>query len=433
MFINESFLSFIWQFQYFTKTQLTSSTGEKISIISPGHINTNSGPDFSEAVVRIGRVTWHGSVEIHIKSSNWHEHRHQGNPEYDNVILHVVWEDDVKVCRSDGSVIPAIELGHRADHNLLHKYHSLIESRKRLPCNPEIQKLDRVHIASMLDKVLVERFKEKSEYVLELLHVCNYDWEELSYRFLCKTFGFKINQHAMMAMATYLPFKIIKKHSDNLQTVEALLFGTAGFLKGKAIDPFHAGLKKEYAFLSSKYNLNNGFLTRHQWKFMRTRPGNFPTVRIGQLAGFLFGCQNLFSQIKDIEHIKFIKKQLSVKVDDYWLWHYDFGKRNNKKNDLGVSSRYGIIINAFVPILGAFGIYMNDDRYLQKAIELLQNISPEKNKITGIWESVIETNRNAAESQSLIQLYNYYCIKKKCLNCSIGMKLLRTNDLVLDR
>ncbi len=433
MFINESFLSFIWQFQYFNKSRLTTTTGEKLSIISPGHLNSDSGPDFSEAIIRIGEVSWHGNVEIHIKSSNWHDHEHQKNPGYDNVILHVVWEEDAEIYRTDKTIIPSLELNDRVDPDLLHKYHSLVENRQNLPCSPEIRKVDQIHISAMLERVLIERFKQKSEYVLELLKVCNNDWEELSYRLLCKTFGFKINQHPMMAMATYLPFKVIKKHSDNLQSIEALLFGTAGFLKGKAIDEYHAALKREYSHLHNKYQLNNGFLSRHQWKFMRTRPGNFPTVRIGQLAGFLLGRQNLFSRIRDIEHIRFIKKQLNTQVDKYWLEHYDFGKKYSKKNDLGTSSLYGIIINTYVPLLGAYGIYMDDNRYLRKAVELLQHIPPEQNKITTQWQTVIQTNRNAAESQSLIQLYNFYCIKKKCLNCSIGMKILKMNDLVLDR
>ena len=431
MFINESFLSFVWQFQYFNKDGLALPSGEPLTVIAPGHPNSDSGPDFSNARIRISDISWHGNVEIHVKSSNWLDHEHHENPAYDNVILHVVWENDSPIFRTDGTGIPALELKGRVDDELLGRYHNLVESRKEIACDPAIRRIEPIHLISMQDKVLAERFREKSDYVLDLLKTCGNDWEELSFRILCRNFGFKINQHPMTALATYLPFKMIRKHSGNLIQIEALLFGTAGLLKGAVADPYQQELKNEFSFLCRKYDLNNNFLARHQWKFMRTRPGNFPTLRIGQLASVLYKRQSIFSLITTVAGIRSIRKSLSAPASPYWQNHYDFGKKSKSKLGIGDESTSGLIINTFVPVLGAYGRYLDDQRYIDRGILLLQHIPPENNRITRIWENISPAN-NAAESQSMIQLFNGYCIKKKCLNCMVGTKLLQADDRVLD-
>jgi hypothetical protein len=432
MFINEAFISYVWQFQYFEKNGLEDSTGETVSVISPGNKNSDQGPDFSNAVIRIGDVTWHGNIEIHIKSSHWIEHNHLNDPMYDSVVLHVVWENDVPIARSDASSIPALELNGRISNNLIYKFHNLIESRNPLPCSPDICRIDNIYLKSMMEKVLVERLQEKSRFAIDTLKICNNDWEETTYRVLLRNFGFKINQHPMLGLASYLPFKLIKKHSDNLVQIEALLFGTAGFLKEKAIDEYHLKLKNEYGFLSKKYNVTNGFLSRYQWKFMRTHPANFPTVRIAQLGSFLYGRTGLFNLITSTYSVKEITGMFDNLKNSYWINHYDFGKKSPRKNSLGKSSIHGLIINTCMPILGAYSLQMDDPGFNERAINLLSQIPAEDNKITRMWESLGVIINNAGDSQALIHLSNNYCIKKNCLNCMVGMKLLNTDGMALD-
>ncbi|HZX75280.1 MAG TPA: DUF2851 family protein [Cyclobacteriaceae bacterium] len=90
--MNESFLHYIWQLQYFDKKDLRTTDGEAITITAPGKGNTNAGPDFLTAKIRIGDIDWAGSVEIHTNASAWMSHGHDEDSAYDNVILHVVWK-----------------------------------------------------------------------------------------------------------------------------------------------------------------------------------------------------------------------------------------------------------------------------------------------------------------------------------------------------
>jgi hypothetical protein len=429
MFINESFLSFVWQFQYFDHGDLSDLSGSQVTIIAPGFRNNDSGPDFSNSVVRIGEVTWHGFVEIHVKASDWLNHRHDKDPAYDNVILHVVWEDDGTISRTDGTQIPALELKRRIHSGMLHKFHNLVNNTVHaIPCAADLPRIDIIHRASMLESVLIERVKEKSEFALSLLDACGQDWEEASYRILFMNFGFKINKHPMMALATYLPFRLIKKHSDNLCQIEALLYGTAGFLQQRKVDEYYGMLTAEYTFLKRKYGLHNSILTRHQWKFMRTHPANFPTLRLAQLASFLHKRQSLFGMIRDNRNAREIYKAFKSPVSEYWKNHYDFGKQWMRKNSLGKSSIYGLIINTCLPVLGAYGIFSGENAFIGQAIELLSQLPQENNRITRVMENLGFDNSNSGASQALIQLHNKYCIKRKCLDCKIGVKLLQLDD-----
>jgi hypothetical protein len=232
----------------------------------------------------------------------------------------------------------------------------------------------------------------------------------------------------MMALATYLPFRLIKKHSDNLCQIEALLYGTAGFLQQSKVDEYYGMLTAEYTFLKRKYGLHNSILTRHQWKFMRTHPANFPTLRLAQLASFLHKRQSLFGMIRDNRNAREIYKAFKSPVSEYWKNHYDFGKQWMRKNSLGKSSIYGLIINTCLPVLGAYGIFSGENAFIGQAIELLSQLPQENNRITRVMENLGFDNSNSGASQALIQLHNKYCIKRKCLDCKIGVKLLQLDD-----
>jgi hypothetical protein len=430
MFIDESFLSFIWQFQQFNTRNLTDADQVPISIISPGSRNYDQGPDFLNATVKAGQVTWHGNIEIHIKASDWNDHRHSRDQGYDNVILHVVWENDITVFRSDGTLIPSLELKHIVDSGLINRFHQLVNRTDSVPCAPEAGNVRTIVKSTMLQNTLVERLKAKSEYALEMLPLCQDDWEELSYRLLMRNYGFKINQHPMLALATYMPYKILKKHAGNLFQIESLLFGTAGFLKPKPADEYHRSLKAEYDFLSKKYTLANGFLTRHQWKFMRTYPSNFPTVRIGQVSSFINHGGSIFNLVMHPGPVKEMITLFKPQPGGYWEDHYDFAKKSGRKIQMGRESLYGLLINSILPLLGAYGIYADEPGYFDRALDMMEEIPAEKNRIVRRFESLGFPHAHASDSQALIHLYNNFCIKKKCLNCKIGVNILYPDDRI---
>jgi len=423
--MNESFLHYVWQFQYFNKDELLSSDGEPISILKVGFLNSNSGPDFSDAKIMINGIEWVGTVEIHIKSSDWLVHHHESDLAYENVVLHVVWENDEPVFRKDNSRIPTLELLGRVDESIVKEYKKLVNSSRLVACEKSFYRVEELTKLSMLDKVLAQRLENKARWVNELLELNQGDWEETLYQLLAKNFGFKVNADPFYQLAKSLPYKIIRKQNSLLQ-VEALLFGQAGMLEAKTKDEYITNLYQEYNFLSHKYSIRESRLNPSQWKFLRLRPTNFPTVRIAQLALLLYSSKNIFSQLVSANSYSSLEKLLAVNQSGYWQDHYRFGKRaKGVVPALGKSSVQNILINTVAPSLVAYGKYKDEQIFIDKAIELLQQMPAEENKITRFWAGLGLRVNDAFDSQSLIELYNNFCQNRQCLNCSIGIAILK--------
>jgi hypothetical protein len=428
--MNESFLHFLWQFQNFDKLNLQTTDNEVVEIIKVGRLNSDSGADFQDARIVIAEVEWAGSVEIHLKSSDWDIHKHQFDASYQNVILHVVWEDDKPILRKDGTKIPTITLRERADKNLLRKYEALLESKAEMPCQNQFIEVEDIKKLSMLDKVLMKRLQDKSLIMSHFLQENKQDWEETTYQILAKNFGFKLNAEPFLSLSKNLPLKILQKHRDNLGQIEALIFGVAGFLQDENSeiewDDYRKNLQKEFQFLASKYQLHDKILGQHEWKYLRLRPANFPTVRLAQFAKFIHGNANLFSVLIHLENVKSLAKILKVKQSDYWIEHYVFGKKSEAKvPTLGNASVENVVINTVVPLLVTYANQKDNRDYLEKAIRLLEEISAEENNITKHWQSMGLNIKSAFDSQASIEWYNHFCLAKKCLECNVGVDILR--------
>jgi hypothetical protein len=433
--VDESFLHFIWQLQYFNKESLLTTQGEKLSIFRPGHLNTNAGPDFQQAKLCINEVEWHGDVEIHIQSSDWNKHKHQADATYNKVILHVVWEDDQSIFRPDGTPIPTLELKKRIAPTLLNRYHIFLGNKAQytsVPCAKLIHQVPELIRLSMIERALMQRLEKKAAFVHHLLERNQGHWEETTYQLVCKNFGFKLNSEAFLALGKAVPKKYIDKHKDQLHSIEALLFGQAGFLDElpEIKDHYGQSLKKEYTYLSRKYGLGDKKLALHQWKFMRLRPANFPTLRIAQISRLLFSQNHLFSLFTEATSYQELYNALKIQQSAYWQNHYKFGvpvvkQSKEKKRTLGKTSIENIIVNTAVPLLVAYAKVKDEDRYLDKAIALLQQIPPESNKTTRMWKDLGMNVHTAFDTQALIELYNSFCIHKKCLSCSIGVAIIK--------
>lgn len=423
--MQESFLHYIWQFQHFEKTDLCTTANDQVSIIKQGVLNKDSGPDFSSTKIRIGNIEWIGDTEIHIKSSDWLHHKHSNDPAYEKVVLHVVWDADTEIRRHDGTLIPTIELKDRVSKELLDRYFSLINGVEEIPCKNHLVAVNNITRIGMLDKAMMQRLESKAEKVLALYEKNGQDWEETTYQLLAQNFGFKINSEAFLQLSRTLPYKIVAKHSDNLLQIEALLFGQAGFLDDACDDPYLRLLKREYSFLRHKYQLND-IMVAHQWKFLRMRPANFPTIRIAQLASLLYEQKNLFAMFLYFTSSEAIIKRLSVCQSAYWREHFTLGKKaKNEIPGLGKSSIYNILINTVAPLLTAYGKAREEQLYIDRAIDLLYTLPAEDNHITRIWKSLAWPVKSAFDSQSLTELYNNFCKKKGCLSCTIGVSLVR--------
>lgn len=417
--MTERLLQFIWQFQYFNKSELSISTGEILQIIYPGQLNTNQGPDFLNAKIKIRNTIWAGHIELHFKTSDWNKHNHHNDDNYSNVILHVVWEDD----SAQQNAIPVFEIKERVSKILLQRYEGLMDAAGFIACENNIGSVRDITWKSWKVRLLAERLTRKAKWVETNLEQSNYHWEEIFWWLLARNFGMKVNADAFEEMARSIPLSILAKHKKQIHQLEALLLGQSNLLKGNFEEDYPKMLQKEYEFYKKKYKLRP--ISKAPF-FLRMRPGNFPVIRLAQLAMLVCESAHLFSKIKEAVSINELKKWFDVTANDYWHYHYRFDETSSfKTKKLGESMFENIVINTIVPMLFAYGNYHSEEKYKQKALQWLEDTSAENNSITKGFQQLKIENKNAFDSQALIELKNEYCDTKRCLECSVGNAILK--------
>ena len=420
--MNEEFIYYLWTYQLVKHNQKTTD-GEKIKIISPGVRNSDSGPDFFNAMIEIGDTRWAGNVEIHVNSSDWFKHNHQNNPVYNNIILHVVFNDDKPVRRQNAELIPTLELKNNFNTSLFENYQAFINSKNSIPCHNLIHNIKHFDRLSWFDSLMAERLEKKSDYILHLLDSSKNNLLQVFYQQMARSFGYTTNADTMELLASSVTLNLLSKHSDNINQIEALLFGQSGLLSESYKDKYPTDLKLEYDFLKTKYDLVA--LDGSLWKFMRMRPASFPTIRISQLANIIYNSSGLLSKILESDKLQDVKSLLATSASPYWDNHYQFNKIvPGKRKKLGLSSINIILINTIIPFLFVYGKSKNDDNLQNKALSWLGQIKPESNTITREFKSMGITAENAMQTQAMIQLKNNYCTKKRCLSCRFGHILL---------
>jgi hypothetical protein len=421
--MKEDFLHFIWKYGLFDLQNLSTSAGQQLMITRRGTHNLHSGPDFSEACLILDGQTWAGQVEIHLQSSDWYRHHHQLDPAYDNVILHVVWQHVGEVCRREGTVLPTLVLRDLVNPSLAENYLQMQQSLQAIPCQAHRPGSFEKEMAQALSQALSDRLNTKAEKILALAAATKNDWQTVFYLVLSRYLGFRVNTDAMEMLARITPHHLLVKMGDDLAQVEALLFGQAGMLHGKAKDAYHGHLIAEYKYLSKKLTLKP--LEPQIWKFMRMRPANFPTIRIAHLAGIVAQGGHLFSRFLHAVSAEEMVALLRVSASAYWDSHYRFGEPSpDAPKHLGKQASEGILINAVVPTLFAYGKYQNHEAYQSNALDLLTKLSPEHNRVTREWKGLGLPNANAYESQALLGLRHGYCESRRCMDCAIGMRII---------
>jgi hypothetical protein len=422
--MNEKLLHFIWKFRLFNQNDLQTTTGEPVEIVSQGLHNTNSGADFQQAKIRIGKTLWAGNVEIHIQSGDWFAHKHQADAAYNNVILHVVYEQKGNpAVRKTGEAIPTLELKTLIKPTLLARYEELAKRQDWIPCARFFKDADQFVARNFLDRLLVERLEGKVAQVNALLAASENDWENVMFQMIARYMGASINKDAFYMLAKSLPVKIWAKYQHDALQTEALVFGQAGFLSETFTDEYPNQLRKEYNYLKRLHQLQP--MDKHVWKFLRLRPSNFPTLRMAQLAALMCKEVKLLSQILEAKDVKSIHRFFEVAVTEYWKVHYQFDKPSKKTDHhLGAAMKDILLINAVAPVLFAYGKYKGNEDYCERAVQLLESCKPESNAIITGWKKLDMKPANAFESQYLLQLKGEYCDKFRCLDCAIGHKVL---------
>ncbi|UXP33170.1 DUF2851 family protein [Reichenbachiella agarivorans] len=423
--VQESFLHFVWNYQRYDHADLRSTQDLPIEIYKIGNHNTDAGPDFLNAKLSLAGIQWHGSVEIHVNSSDWNHHNHHLDEKYNNVILHVVWNHDVDCYRSDGEVLPVLELKNRVPIALIDRYKKLVYDPHEIPCQDQFSQVRDIDKLSMLDQMAIERLRRKSTLILDRLERNKGSWEETVYQLVAQSFGFKKNADSMLKLAEVLSHKVLlKQQTDRLDT-EALLFGVAGFLDQTGLDEYAEKLTERYAYLSKKYRTGDFQMLRVEWNFLRMRPGNFPTVRLAELSAFIFAHAKFFHLILHHTSIKELRQLFEAELSPYWQVHYDFGKKSTRPHHgLGSASIDVLLINTVAPVLAAYSQYVGDELYMDRAVDLLHQLKAEKNRVIEAWQNMGMSAKTAFDSQALLELKNEFCLKKKCLSCKIGLKLI---------
>ncbi|WP_462251414.1 DUF2851 family protein [Ekhidna sp.] len=420
--MDEKFLHYIWKYQKFKTSNLKLTNKQTLKVFFQGNHNFDSGPDFEEGRIKINDIEWAGQIEIHINSSDWLKHGHQYDPAYESVILHVVWNHDADIL-IHGAPLPVLELKNKINYELLTKYERHIYSKDQILCSNQISSIPNLKIKGMLDRVMVERLHLRATQILAQLKNTANDWEQITYQSIATTFGFSTNKESFIKLTEILPYSNLKKTLSNQLAVEALIFGQSGFLH-EAKDKYQEELKFEFEFYSMKYQLRDPMSTTN-WKYGKLRPSNFPTVRLAQLASLLHLQPQLFDFLIKTESIVEINKKLKISVSCYWQTHYDFGKvRKRPFQKLGKASLNAIIVNSVIPLLAAYAKYVGEQKYMDKAIALLEALPFEDNRITKQWKALGLEFSTAFDSQALIHLYKNYCLKRRCLHCNFGVEIL---------
>ena len=422
--MKEEFLHYVWKFQKFCTRELFTSSNKEIKILSVGTHNLNAGPDFFNSQISIDGQLWAGNIEIHVKSSHWYSHQHQIDSNYDNVVLHVVWEHDADIYRNDNSIIPTLEIKDLIEARTLDNYRMLIKnSNKWISCENDFPNISGLVYNNWLERLYFERLEKKSVLILNELSDTTNNWEELLFRLLCKNFGLKVNGEAFLDMARSIDFDVLQKCSHNLIDIESLLLGQADLLNDCSEDCYFDQLKRNYHYLKHKFKLDNSEIITP--KFFRLRPPSFPTIRLSQLAMLYAKVPSLFSKIIAAKTKEEFYSLFKISASEYWNNHYNFGISSPKKPKI-LSKKFIdlLIINTILPLKFCYATFIGKD-ISEEIVALSQAISKEENSVIRKFEEIRPTVRNALQSQGLIQLKTNYCDQYKCINCAIGNYILK--------
>lgn len=418
--MTEKLLNYIWFNRLYFEEQQTL-LGQCVRIISPGIPNTNAGPDAFNAKVEIDGRLWAGNVEFHVHATDWYRHNHDNRPEYDNIILHVVFEADEQIFTQSDNPIPTIALAY--PKSILNGYLLLMQEHKFCPIR--FSEIDSFRLNQWIDRLLIERLQSKTGRISQILQSNQNNWEQAFYVTLCRAFGFGVNSDSMQQIAKSLPLNTIMHHRDSIQQIEALLLGQAGFLDHiDSPDSQTSIWQREYNFLKNKFSLQstNGVF----FKFLRMRPASFPTMRIAQFAMLLHQHEHLFSKTLNNLNIKSLRQIFTVSASPYWHTHYRPSHITEHHGcNLSRQTIDLLIINTVVPFLFLYAQTTQDIDLQEKTLDLLRQLKAEKNhKVTHFTDFPCP---DAYTSQALIQLHDNYCLRKDCLRCQIAHQYLKTN------
>ena len=411
-------LQYIWRYRYFDASSLATTDGTRVEVVETGTLNSDQGPDFKDARIRIGNTLWIGQVELHVRTSDWERHRHGTDSNYGNVVLHVVWEHGEK----DDVRIPVLELRDRVPLQTLRRMAHWMQGLSAVPCERELKLHGVRPTSAFLERLVEQRLTRKSERILSNLSSVKGHWEEVFWWQMARNFGYRVNADAFEEMARSLKVRILQQNKHSIHMLEALLLGQCGLLEREWEDPYPKMLTREYSFAMRKYGL---LPIRVPVQFLRMRPMNFPTVRLAQLAMLIRQSSHLFSRFRHAAGLEEARNLLTVTANDPWHYRYGLDKASaHQPKTLGRTMTDNIVVNTVVPFLYAYCRHMGETRHMERALEWLLKTSAETNRAVRVFFPQKGLPSNAMETQGMLELRDQYCERKRCLECDVCATLL---------
>ncbi len=431
--MRESFVQYVWNKQLFNTLNLQTEQGESISVFHPGSWSTQAGPDFFNAKLEIDNQLWAGNVEVHLKSSDWYVHNHEKDSNYNNVILHVVWEYDTPVFNSLGKELSTLVVSKFVKQDVLIRSEELFAPKSTINCQGSIGAFaEKIEWTKWKETLYFERLENKAKSIQLLLEETNNNWLQVLFCFIAKSYGLNINGEVFYQIAKALPIQVILKEGDKLEKIEALLFGLSGLLTETNFeeDAYYNQQQKQWNFYKHKYNLIER--SKSELQFFKLRPINFPTIRLSQLANWLNVNKYILGDLLVVTDKDKLMSLLASEVSLYWETHYTFSKESKKiKKTLSKSFLELLLLNTIIPIQYAYALHNGLHNELEHIVDLATQLSTEENAIIDIFRKEGIAVNNAFDSQALLQLKKMYCTNNKCLYCAVGTSLLRKKKVNL--
>ena len=419
--MKEDFLHYVWKHQKFS-FPLTTQQGQDIEVLANGWHNKHAGPDFSDAQILLDDLRWAGAVALHLRSSDWYRHGHQHDPAYDNVILHVVWEDDIEVCRNDGSLLPTLVLKSQVSPELLDRYSTAFSPQAQfIPCETEIDFLSKTNWLLWKERLYIECLEERSKRITQILGENKQDWEATLFVLLARNFGLNVNGEGFSQIAQSFPFAVVRKLQQNSRYLEALFIGQAGLIPEDTDIAYPKALQADYRFLKQKFGLK---ASKYSLQFARLRPHNFPTIRWVQLAQLYAATPSVFSKLFNQGTLSthWMEK---IGVSSFWKNHYTFAKSSRSQpKKLTLAFIDLLKINTLIPFYFTHQKALGKDAS-EQIVAWIRLIKLERNSLVDRYKKLGVDAENALDSQALIHLYKNYCQPKKCLLCAVGNQLMK--------
>ncbi len=424
MNIKEEVLHYLWKTKRLPFHQFILTDGRKIEILNVGKHNFESGPDFFNAQIKIDGLIWSGNIEIHMKASEWYLHKHQFDNAYENVILHVVYQND-KTVTVQNEKIPTLELSHYISKDELNKIQQFVTSKNKVACSQQINKLESIFITHQIETALFQRLKRKATLIQERYVELGGDLKQVIIEWVAQIIGGKTNALPMIELCQQMKYNSLLRVNENERTV--ILFFLSGLL------PDNIDLKewKTAQHFANKYQLKP--MNHSTWKFFGLHAYSYPPFRILQFSQLI--AQDKFFHFLSDDINLWLKWWIDwqFELPEYWKKHTSFSTKEIKHSQsFSKQLKDLVVINVVVPFLCWQGFYNQQYDKIDIAFELLDKLPAERNNIISYWKKIQINVKSAFESQGLLELINEFCSNKKCLSCQIGMKVLQNENNTKD-